>query len=210
MTKAYVKIGVSIDEILNISTSYTVDTTVEIILDNDIVDFSKLQGYVGYIGKDGKKHLKFDENKYNEYISNQKNQESIKEAEQIRKDLAEAMVLNNANDTQAYAMRYLYPTWNGNGIAYKKDERLMYEDKFYKVLQDHTSQADWLPSTASSLYVEIANPSVEYSEFKQPTGAHDAYAKGDKVTFKGKKYISLIDANVYSPTDYPTGWSLVE
>ena len=29
---------------------------------------------------------------------------------------------------------------------------------------------------------------------------------GDKVTFNGKHYISLIDANVYSPAAYPAGW----
>ena len=107
-------------------------------------------------------------------------------------------------------MRYLYPEWSGDGITYKTNDRLMHNDKFYKVLQDHTSQSDWTPDTASSLYVEIADPSNEYPEFKQPTGAHDAYAKGEKVTFEGKKYISLIDANVYSPTAYPAGWNLVE
>lgn len=46
-------------------------------------------------------------------------------------------------------------------------------------------------------------------EFKQPTGAHDAYKKGDLVMFKGKKYESLIDANVYSPEAYPAGWKEV-
>jgi len=40
----------------------------------------------------------------------------------------------------------------------------------------------------------------------QPTGAHDAYQMGDKVTFQGGRYISLIDANVWSPTVYPAGW----
>ena len=85
----------------------------------------------------------------------------------------------------------------------------MYNDKFYKVLQDHTSQSDWTPDTASSLFVEISDPNIEYPEFVQPTGAHDAYAKGDKVTFEGKHYISLIEANVYSPTAYPAGWQEV-
>ena len=91
----------------------------------------------------------------------------------------------------------------------KKDERLIYNDKFYKVLQNHTSQADWAPDVANSLFVEISDPSVEYPEFKQPTGAHDAYAKGAKITFNSEKYISLIDANVWSPTDYPAGWQKV-
>ena len=43
-------------------------------------------------------------------------------------------------------------------------------------------------------------------EFKQPTGAHDAYKKGDVVMFNGKKYESLIDSNAYSPEAYPAGW----
>jgi len=29
---------------------------------------------------------------------------------------------------------------------------------------------------------------------------------GDKVTFEGGHYISLIDANVWSPAVYPQGW----
>ena len=89
-------------------------------------------------------------------------------------------------------------------------KRLQYKSKLYRVLQDHTSQADWIPGSAASLFVEISDPSIEYPEWKQPTGAHDAYTKGDKITFKGKKYISLIEANVYSPEEYPTGWELIE
>lgn len=42
--------------------------------------------------------------------------------------------------------------------------------------------------------------------FKQPTGSHDAYKQGDKVTFNGEVYESLIDANAYSPEAYPQGW----
>ena len=119
-------------------------------------------------------------------------------------------ILNNATDEQAYIMRYLYPEWSADSVTYNKGDRIIYLDKFYKVLQNHTSQADWTPDTASSLYVEIADPAEEWPEFKQPTGAHDAYAKDDKVTFEGKHYKSLIDANVYSPTAYPQGWELVE
>ena len=43
-------------------------------------------------------------------------------------------------------------------------------------------------------------------EFYTQRKAHDAYKKGDKITFNGKHYISLIDANVYSPAAYPAGW----
>ena len=46
----------------------------------------------------------------------------------------------------------------------------------------------------------------EYSEWVQPTGAHDANNTGDKVIFEGHLWESLIDANVWSPTVYPAGW----
>lgn len=52
--------------------------------------------------------------------------------------------------------------------------------------------------------VRPEEPTIQ--EFKQPTGAHDAYKKGGVVMFKGKKYESLIDNNVYSPEAYPAGW----
>lgn len=124
--------------------------------------------------------------------------------------LSRRYVLATANDIEAYTMRYLYPTWDKNGVKYKKDERVMYEDKFYKVLNDHTSQESWTPDTASSLFVEISDPSEEYPQWKQPTSAVDAYMKGDKVTFNGKKYISSIDNNTWSPSEYEQGWQLVE
>ena len=47
-------------------------------------------------------------------------------------------------------------------------------------------------------------------EWVQPTGAHDAYMKGDKVRYKGVVYVSLIDGNVWSPETYPQGWAVVE
>ena len=53
--------------------------------------------------------------------------------------------------------------------------------------------------------VEV-EPTVEYPEYVQPTGAHDSYNTGDKMTFEGKKYECLIDGCVWSPKTYPQGW----
>ena len=46
----------------------------------------------------------------------------------------------------------------------------------------------------------------EWPEFVQPTNQTDAYQKGDKITFNGKHYVSLIDSNTWSPDAYPQGW----
>lgn len=48
-----------------------------------------------------------------------------------------------------------------------------------------------------------------YSDWAQPTGAHDAYNKGDIVNYNGTLYESLIDGNTYSPEAYPAGWKEV-
>lgn len=49
----------------------------------------------------------------------------------------------------------------------------------------------------------------EYLEYKQPTGAHDAYKVGDKITYNGKKYICKLDNCVWAPDVYPAGWEEV-
>lgn len=49
----------------------------------------------------------------------------------------------------------------------------------------------------------------EYPPFKQPLGGHDSYMKGDKCSENGKKFVSLIDGNNWSPSVYPQGWKEV-
>lgn len=49
----------------------------------------------------------------------------------------------------------------------------------------------------------------EYPEFVQPTGAHDAYNIGDKITYNGKRYICQMNGCVWTPDDYPAGWQEV-
>ena len=44
-------------------------------------------------------------------------------------------------------------------------------------------------------------------EWVSPTGEHDAYNVGDRVTFEGRVYVSVTDGNVWSPVDNPAGWS---
>lgn len=106
-------------------------------------------------------------------------------------------------DEDALQAVELFPQWVINH-AYAVDERLQYNGVLYRVVQAHTSQSDWTPDITPALFVVVSLD--EWPEFVQPTGAHDAYKKGDKVTFEGKHYISLIDGNVYSPAAYPAGW----
>ena len=108
-------------------------------------------------------------------------------------------------DADAIEAVWLFPLWAG-GVAYSVGERVQYDGKLYKVVQAHTSQADWTPPTVPALFTEVAKPG-EIPVWKQPTGAHDAYNTGDKVHYPGAGdpvYVSLVDANVWEPTVY--GW----
>lgn len=110
-------------------------------------------------------------------------------------------------DEDALTAVELFPTWE-SGKAYEANARVLYNGHLYKVVQAHTSQADWSPDTVPALFSEVAMPG-EIPDFKQPTGAQDAYNKGDKVRFNGAIYESLIDGNVWSPEAYPQGWEEV-
>lgn len=109
----------------------------------------------------------------------------------------------SATDEQALTVPALYPAWRSE-TEYHAGDRVLHGGVLYKVLQVHISQADWTPDITPALFVVVSLD--EWPDFVQPTGAHDAYNKGDKVTFEGKHYISLIDGNVYSPAAYPVGW----
>lgn len=101
----------------------------------------------------------------------------------------------------------VYPLWDGSGHEYYQGEKVTYEQKYYRCVQNHKSQIDWTPEAAPSLWSEISDPTEEFPEWRQPTGAHDAYSKGDKVSHNSKHWISDMDANVYEPGVY--GWSEV-
>ena len=204
-----IKVYVSTDNNGNITRYSTITGTgTEVIQDNPVIDMSKLIGYKVITGDDYKQHLVFDEEKYNNYIKEENRKEQIESATEELKVLAKEQLLPALTDEQAYTLRVLFPAFEIDK-SYVVGERIIYEDKFYKVIMAHTSQADWTPDVAVSLFVEIPNPSVEYPEFKKPINAETAYMTGDKITFEGNKYISIMDNNVYSPTEYPQGWELV-
>lgn len=113
-------------------------------------------------------------------------------------------------DEDALSAVELFPHY-AIGIDYQIGDRFLWGEngKLYKVLQAHTSQADWTPDTAVSLYVEVTPPGV-IPVWKQPTGSTDAYMIGDKVRYPdedGIVYVSAVDNNVWQPGVY--GWDEV-
>ena len=122
-----------------------------------------------------------------------------RELRQVIESNAETM-----NDEDSLAYSELFPNWKTE-TKYLKDIRVRYENILYKCVQEHISQLDWTPDVTPALWVVVSID--EWPEWVQPTGAHDAYMKGDKVSHIGKHWVCDIDNNVYEPSVY--GWSEV-
>lgn len=124
-------------------------------------------------------------------------------ARELRALIEQATV--SLNDEDALSGIELFPMWK-TATSYAIDARVQYNDILYKCVQAHISQSDWTPDVTPALWTQVSLE--EWPEWKQPTGAQDAYAKGDKVTHNDIHWISDVDANVWEPGVY--GWTQAE
>ena len=134
-------------------------------------------------------------------------------AEQLRKALQ--MFAQSLTNEAAMEVATVFPKYEV-GKTYKAEEMFTYgfnavgDPQLYRLVSEHTSQADWTPNTTPALYTPIGLDKEGYPIWSRPTGAHDAYNIGDIVDYNDTLYKSLIDGNVYSPEEYPNGWEVVE
>lgn len=134
-------------------------------------------------------------------------------AEQLRRALQ--LLVASLTEDKAMEIASVYPAWETTR-AYAVGDIVSYgtnsvgDPQLYKVVQAHTSQADWTPDAAPALYDAFGLDDAGYPLWAQPSGAHDAYNVGDIVNYNGTLYESIISGNVWSPDVYPAGWQLVE
>lgn len=113
------------------------------------------------------------------------------------------------DDADALEFHALYPEWEATR-AYQAGDVFTHEGTLYRAVGD--VEPGKVPGTDSS-YVRV--PSTEstpaYEEWRQPFGAHDAYAAGAVVIdpTDGRAYRSKIDGNVYGPpSQYTNLWEI--
>lgn len=127
-------------------------------------------------------------------------------ARQLRAMIEKAAV--SLPDEDALEAVELFPAWTAEA-AYERGIRVRYIGKLYRCEQTHTSQIGWEPPNVPALWTEVAEPG-EIPVWRQPTGAQDAYNKGDKVWYPERDttvYVSTVDSNTWSPDIY--GWEAV-
>lgn len=111
-----------------------------------------------------------------------------------------------ATDEMSLQVPNLYPTWKVE-TNYSVGDRVLYNGVLYKVLQEHTSQADWTPNVAPSLFTKVLIPDENViPEWEQPDSTNP-YMAGDKVSHNGKTWVSTVDNNVWEPSVY--GWETI-
>lgn len=101
------------------------------------------------------------------------------------------------------AAAWIAPT--GAHDAYPKGATVSHGGRAWKSLVDANV---WQPGV-SGWRESWGQQQAGYPAWVQPTGAHDAYGIGDRVSFEGANYESLIAANVWSPSVYPAGWQAI-
>lgn len=78
----------------------------------------------------------------------------LTEAEVSRMLITEQINTLTVDDNTALRMREFYPMWE-SGKAYTVGFKVQYGGLLYKVTTAHTSQADWTPDTAATLFTRI-------------------------------------------------------
>ena len=93
------------------------------------------------------------------------------------------------DDNDAANAVKLFPTWTV-GIAVSVGERYQYADKLYKVVQAHTTQADWTPDATPAMWAVIDKTHAGTLDDPIPASRGMEYEYG-------KYYLDGEDGNTY-------------
>ena len=179
MTNVYVKIGLDMNDIQVISTGWTADTQSQFILDSDVLDLSKIAGYVGYVGDDGQKHLKFDQDKYDAHLAEVKKQQ---EEEKRRKELEEAQQAFLDSITVEYKVGYKLKCYKIGDYIFKEDY----------IKEDEVPMYDGSDYTRPITYKE--GMSVEKGLwYTDGTSIWECIKEGTPSSFSDKEYFDIIE-----------------
>lgn len=134
-------------------------------------------------------------------------------ADQFRRVLQ--LFASTLSEEQALEVPAVFPAYQV-GRTYTQGEYLTHgvnslgDPQLYRVVQDHTSAVEWSPASTPTLYTPLGLDDQGHPVWSQPSGAHDAYQRGDIVNYNGTLYRSLIDGNTWAPDAYPAGWEVVQ
>lgn len=127
-------------------------------------------------------------------------------AQTVARVTVDGLLADLPDDTYSNVVA-LFPDWTAGETVAVGTVR-QFDGALYRVVQAHTTQADWTPPTVPALWTAVRQtqgPTVD--PWVQPTGSSDAYQIGDRVTFEGQTWESTAANNVWAPGVF--GWVVV-
>lgn len=138
--------------------------------------------------------------------------EYIDERDTLIEELAPTLT-----DEQALTVPWAFQPWSSDG-EYSQGDRRTHNGALYRCLQAHSGQAGWSPDAAPSLWAQVLTAPIpgevetmSIPVWTQPDSTNP-YMSGDRVHYPNADdpvYESTIDNNVWSPSAYPAGWTVV-
>lgn len=139
-------------------------------------------------------------------------------AYRVRALIEQAMSRTVLTDAEASEASMMFPAWDkllAEGKVFAQEDvdsryRLRYGDQLYAVTQPHTVQADWTPDAAVSMYEPIDYRDGYRIIGEYITAANPFSAGEEGIDADGVIWVSRVDDNVYTPTQYPDNWERKE
>ena len=126
-----------------------------------------------------------------------------KEAEAYRTKIETAA--ESQNDAEALESIELFKKWEA-GMDVTAGQRYQHIGKLWRVVQTHTTQADWEPQNTPALWTEVSLD--EWPDIPENIPSTAPWMVGDKGTWKGQHYICQLDNCVWNPEQLPSAWNL--
>lgn len=130
---------------------------------------------------------------------------------------AEAIAIKNgilklregAGDALASTAPGIYPTLKGDGSLIRAGERINHGGRLLRATVDLWDSPESDPEVAPNLWEEI-NYREGYRIIPEVITAASAFALGELGWWEDELYRSMLSANVYTPSAYPSGWKKEE
>jgi hypothetical protein len=114
---------------------------------------------------------------------------------------------DGATDKLASVAMNVYPVLNEDGELIKAGSRIKWNGKLKRAAVDLWDTAENNPDNAPDLWENI-NYKDGYRIIPEVITVGLAFTKDECGWWNDKLYKSLIDTNVYTPEQYPSGWAV--
>ena len=126
------------------------------------------------------------------------------EAQKLIADIVK--LRESATDAQASSAVSVYPTLKQDGSLIKSGTRINYNDTIIRAAVDLYDTETNSPENAPVLW-ETLNYKDGYRIIPEVITVGTAFSKGELGWWNDELYESLVDSNVYTPSQYAPNWS---